>query len=196
MARDMKKTPSMLTHIAAVTLVALVLYILASCGKNNVRSDEIYYAAANGDLDKVKALLKDNPDLVSSKDKDGYTPLHLAAVEGHTDVVKYLLAGKADVNALDKDDETPLHLAAFKGHKDVVELLLTSRADVNAKADDGTTPLHLATQKDHKDMASLLLASNANVNAKADDGTTPFTTAVFLGYKDIAELLRQHGGHE
>jgi ankyrin repeat protein len=75
-------------------------------------------------LEKVKALLKDNPDLVFSKDnKYGGTPLHLAAATGHKDVAKLLLANKADVNAKDNRDATPLHLATSAGYKDVAELL-------------------------------------------------------------------------
>ena len=54
---------------AAVMLVALAWSSLAFCG-------EIHDAAKDGDLEKVKALLKDNPDLVFSKDNDGATPLH------------------------------------------------------------------------------------------------------------------------
>ena len=45
-------------------LVALVWSSLAFCG-------EIHDAAKDGDLEKVKALLKDNPDLVNSKDNNG-----------------------------------------------------------------------------------------------------------------------------
>ena len=84
------------------TLVALAWSSLAFCG-------EIHDAAKRGDLAKVKALLKDNPDLVFSKDNDGKTPLHLAAVYGHKDVAELLLANKAEVNAKDNDGDTPLH---------------------------------------------------------------------------------------
>ncbi len=80
--------------LVAVTLVALVWSSLAFCG-------EIHDAAQNGDLAKVKALLKANPDLVSSKDTNGMTPLHCAAVKGHKDVAELLLANKAEVNARD-----------------------------------------------------------------------------------------------
>ena len=58
--------------LPAVTLVALVWSCLAFCG-------EIHDAAEDGDLEKVKALLKANPDLVNSKDTNGMTPLHFAA---------------------------------------------------------------------------------------------------------------------
>ena len=46
--------------------------------------------AQRGDLEKVKALLKDNPDLVSSKDTNGWMPLHAAAIDGHKDVAELL----------------------------------------------------------------------------------------------------------
>jgi ankyrin repeat protein len=39
-------------------------------------------------LEKVKALIKDNPRLVFSEDETGRTPLHWAAVYGHKDVAE------------------------------------------------------------------------------------------------------------
>jgi ankyrin repeat protein len=111
--------------LVAVTLIALAWSSLAFCG-------EIHDAAKSGDLEKVKTLLKANPDLVFSKDTNGWTPLHLASTKA---VAEFLLANKADVN----DNKngygwTPLHAAAANGFKDVVELLLADKADVNAKA--------------------------------------------------------------
>ena len=85
--RQTDYSQSMNRKLVAVTLVALVWSSLAFCG-------EIHDAARNGDLAKVKALLKENPDLVSSKDDDGTTPLHQAAIGGHRDVAEFLLDGK------------------------------------------------------------------------------------------------------
>jgi cytohesin len=84
---------------------------------------EINDAARNGDLAKVKALLKDHPDLVSSTDDNGQTPLCSAAIGGHKDVAELLLANKADVNAKDDNGETPLHAAAKAGQNNMVDLL-------------------------------------------------------------------------
>jgi len=63
---------------------------------------------------------------------DGVTPLHTAAHEGHTEVVKLLLEKNADVNVGCAYDSglTPLHLAAFNGYTEVVKLLLDNNADV------------------------------------------------------------------
>ena len=90
---------------AAVMLFALAWSSLAFCG-------EIHDAAQSGDLEKVKALLKANPDLVFTKDNTGSTPLLYAASYGHRDVVALLLASKADVNAKANNGQTSLHLAA------------------------------------------------------------------------------------
>jgi hypothetical protein len=100
-------------RLAAVTLVALAWSSLAFCG-------EIQDAAKSGDLEKVKALLKDNPNLVTNKndnlDMNGRTPLYWAASHGHKDVAELLLANKAEVNAKNKLGYTPLHGAASQGH--------------------------------------------------------------------------------
>lgn len=57
------------------------------------------HAVSDSDLDKVKAMLKEHPGLVSWKDRFGRTPLHYAAHDGSRDVTQLLLASNADVNA-------------------------------------------------------------------------------------------------
>jgi ankyrin repeat protein len=178
---------SLVSRLLAVTLFALVWCSPAFCG-------QIHDAAADGDLEKVRALLQDDPNLVFDKDKNGYTPLHWAAKNGHADVAKLLLANKAESNAKTNIGWTPLHEASEGGHKDLVELLLVNKANVNEKTYRGYTALHFAASKGFMDVAELLLAHGADVNAKCNLGFTPLQTA--MGHKDVAELLRQHGGHE
>jgi len=109
-----------------------------------------------GDLVSVKSLLKDKPDLVSSKDSKGNTPLHVAAENGNNEVAELLLTKGADVNARNNDGATPLHLAALMGSKEFAELLLTNGADVNAKENDGRTPMAVARLYRRKDVAEFL----------------------------------------
>ncbi len=156
----------------------------------------IHDAAKAGDLEKVKALLKDHPDLVFSRDDVGKTPLHWAAENGHKDAAEFLLANHAEVNAKENGDRTPLHCAAFRGHKDVAALLLAKKAKVNARDNYRATPLHMAAMSGRYDVVKLLLANKAEVNAKDNKGWTPLRWAVAGRHEDVAELLRQHGGHE
>ena len=70
-------------------------------------STDLHDAARRGDLEKVKELLRDDPDLVFSKDGCDGTPLHAAAEGGHKNVVDLLLASKAEINAKDKYGNAP-----------------------------------------------------------------------------------------
>ena len=54
----------------------------------------------------------------------GTTPLHLAAKNGHLEVVRLLIEAGVDINkARTNDGATPLHIATQKGHVEVVSLL-------------------------------------------------------------------------
>jgi uncharacterized protein len=99
---------SPISSLGIILLIVLTGSTPAFCG-------DIHDAAKYGDLAKVKALLKDNPKLVSSKIEYGWTPLHWAAMEGYKNVAKLLLAMGADVNAKDNWGYTPLHIAAQDG---------------------------------------------------------------------------------
>ena len=54
----------------------------------NVRSDQTLEAAENGDNDVLRELLAEDPSLVNAVDEDGYTPLHRAAYNGHTEAAQ------------------------------------------------------------------------------------------------------------
>ncbi|MES1911694.1 MAG: hypothetical protein MHM6MM_004089, partial [Cercozoa sp. M6MM] len=93
----------------------------------------------------VKALLEKGSEL-EARNHDGYTPLHVAAWQGHTSVVDLLIQHGADLNATSHQMQTPLHLATSKGNNAICEMLLLAGADVNCRDDDGRTPLVLAAQ--------------------------------------------------
>jgi ankyrin repeat protein len=60
----------------------------------------------------------------------GYTPLCLAIVNNHLDLMKYLLAkGHVDPNVPNSDGKLPLQMAVEKNQKDIVQVLLTHNAN-------------------------------------------------------------------
>jgi len=69
---------------------------------------------------------------VNVTNEDDYSPLHLAAIGGHLEVVKLLLARGAEVGAVNTSGVTPLHEAAYGGHQEVVRLLLAAGAQAGA----------------------------------------------------------------
>jgi ankyrin repeat protein len=117
------------------------------------------------------------------------TPLHKAARDGDTNLVKVLITNHADINAKERDGRTPLHWAALNGHLEVVNLLLVNGATVDAVENDGKTPLHCAAMNDHLEIAKLLLASGAKIDARERGGDTPLHETAAHGNDDVAALL-------
>ena len=87
-----------------------------------LRAGEIQDAAAAGDLEKVRTLLKAKPELASARDL-GTTPLHEAASRGHLPIVELLVTSGADVNALNSSKLTPLRVALGYDRKEVAAFL-------------------------------------------------------------------------
>lgn len=48
----------------------------------------ILWAAESGNLQILEEMLMQDAGLVNARDSDGYTPLHRAAYEGHTQIVE------------------------------------------------------------------------------------------------------------
>ncbi|MCD7471403.1 hypothetical protein HAX54_011812 [Datura stramonium] len=71
----------------------------------------LMYMTHGGDLEGMKELLNSGTS-VNSMDADGRTPLHIAACQGNTDVVDFLLKHGAQVDAIDRCGSTmaPMHV--------------------------------------------------------------------------------------
>ncbi|GLE02364.1 hypothetical protein PINS_up011202 [Pythium insidiosum] len=94
--------------------------------------------------------------------------LHTAAMDGHSDVVAWLMAEGRDVNARGNSDATALHVAALSDNAtEALHLLLASGADPNAVDAFGFTPLHRAIERGSLEAATLLLSGGANVTLAA-----------------------------
>ena len=184
-----------LSRRAILKVVALVWCSLTLCGCD----DGIHTAASTCNPEKVGLLLRDNPNLVYSRNSFGWTALHSASISNCTDVAKLLLAYKADVDARENENGmTPLHYAAYAGpgyadYTDIAKLLLAHGADVNAEDDYGYTPLHHAAIHNHPAVAKLLLTNNADINAKDKAGATPLHYSADRHFRGMTELLLAHG---
>jgi ankyrin repeat protein len=62
---------------------------------------------------------------------NGYTPSHVACINGNIDIVNILLKCNSSVNLSDIYGYTPLHVACINGNIDIVNSLLKYNSSVN-----------------------------------------------------------------
>jgi ankyrin repeat protein len=152
--------------------------------------------ASNGGRHKeIVRLLLQNKNLTTINKNDnlfGYTALIAVSLEGHTEMVKFLLGHKdIDVNKQDKYGRTALWYASSKGHTEIVKIFLENRnINVNQQDKYGINALMKATSSEKKEIVQLLLRNkDINVNQQDEYGRTALMWASLLGYKEIVQML-------
>uniref|UniRef100_A0A668U271 Ankyrin 1, erythrocytic b n=1 Tax=Oreochromis aureus TaxID=47969 RepID=A0A668U271_OREAU len=128
-----------------------------------------------------------------TRNRNGLSPIHMAAQGDHMDCVRQLLQYNAEIDDITLDHLTPLHVAAHCGHHRMAKVLLDKGAKANARALNGFTPLHIACKKNHMRSMDLLLKHSASLEAVTESGLTPLHVAAFMGHLNIVKNLLQRG---
>jgi ankyrin repeat protein len=87
----------------------------------------LHKAASGGKLQIVSFLLKSQASLDEEDSKFAYTPLHLATISGHKDVIHMLLQNGARRDAKTKNGRTPLYFAKNRNDAELIRLLTPPR---------------------------------------------------------------------
>ncbi|XP_059204717.1 caskin-2-like isoform X2 [Centropristis striata] len=125
------------------------------------------------------------------------TPLHLAARNGHKDIIRLLLTAGIDINKTTKSG-TALHEASLYGKTEVVRLLLDAGVDVNIRNTYNQTALDIVNQftTSHasRDIKQLLRDATGvlQVRALKDYWNLHDPTALNIRAGDVIMVLEQH----
>jgi transient receptor potential cation channel subfamily A protein 1 len=102
---------------------------------NHERQSALHFAAKYGKYNSCLQILTlpNFKSHINDKDRNGYTPLHLAAQNGHCRVMK-LLMSKGALISRSFTGNTPFHEASFNSHTDAMVILLEVDSNlINAK---------------------------------------------------------------
>jgi len=217
------RTSRVVNFVATASLLTSILFIQpASADQEGAKmNEEFLKAVVEGDIARVKEMLKAEATLAQARDEKGISAILKAAYYRRKEVLTTLLASGIELNifeasatgqtervrvlvkqdaslanAFSSDGFTPLGLAVFFGHNKTVETLLSAGAEVNTASREAmkVTPLNSAAAAREVAIARLLIAHGANVNAgQAESGFTPLHEAAANGDLEFATLLLEHG---
>lgn len=190
-------------------------------GRDKLGATPFYLACQDSKVEMARVLLAKgaNPDIPTSK---GDAPIHLAAITGDVEMIKFLIEAKAKT-CFEYDMRLPLEHALIGGHFDATMELLAATpptlindrrllsyaakfggkrilsALLQKKArlmgTPGLSDLHIAAIGGYKDVIMYLLSEpNADINAPDSiEGCSPLSHAIIHGHWDVADFLLSKG---
>lgn len=171
-------------------------------------------ASISGFEEIVKILLDNKADTELKSEKDGFTALHFAAAEGHTRIVRMLLAAGANPNSKDKWGNTTLFRAGNK--EEIAHLLIKAGGDPGIENEQGISPLNspaaafnylkkvhqqieepnyraLVNKGDACELSKALKTMRGDLEAKNEQGKSALYLAVEKENREMITLLLEAG---
>jgi len=142
-----------------------------------------HQAAKQGVVAEMNRYLDDENFDIETKDENGYTALHMAAITGQCTAGSLLVESDAEIDARDLKGNTPLHMTAIHNHRLVTSMLMWGGADAEAQNHLGNTPLHEAAAAGAKDVIFLIL------DRKGDEGIKDIKNKAGFTPLDLAEQV-------
>jgi ankyrin repeat protein len=120
-------------------------------------------------------------------------PVADLAETADSDVARFLMEERADVNAPQPDGMTALHWAAYRDDVELVKRLISAGADAKSTNHYGVTPLALACTNGNQAIVEMLLDAGADPNSAGPGGATALMTASRTGLVGPVKALLARG---
>lgn len=175
---------------------------LCSVKCDSSQNTVLHLAAKLGDIKNVERILQIfgyDQKCVDNVNVDSFSALHLAAKFGHLEVVKMLLAAKANAAlpaSVQNRKWAPIHYAAQFGYKEIIEEMVNAGVDIEVKTSFGLTPLVVASEFGQDQVVDFLLKKGAekNVQTIAENyGMNSLHYAAIGNFKEVVFLLLEAG---
>ncbi|OON16875.1 ankyrin repeat protein, partial [Opisthorchis viverrini] len=177
-----------------------VTQILIEAGANIMAQEKtakgiVYLCAETNEVDVLRLILNHPKakELIELPNIYDDTPLHIAAKNGHSEIVKLLLENGAKVSSKNEKERTPFHNAAKYGRLRIARHLLEHVPSlVSERDEDGSSAIHLAAASGHVALLELLLNAGAAVDCRNCMQWTPLDCAAASGHRGCVEFLLEN----
>ncbi|XP_073004401.1 protein S-acyltransferase 24-like isoform X1 [Typha latifolia] len=159
-------------------------------GGEEFLKNDVYTAAAYGDVEKLQRLVEVEGCSLADPDGIGYYALQWAALNNRTAALQYIIENGGDVNAADNTGQTALHWSTVHGHIQTADHLLKEGAQVDAADMYGYQNTHVAAQYGQTAFLYHIVTKwNADPDVPDSDGRSPLHWAAYKGFIDCIRLL-------
>ena len=156
----------------------------------------IHTACERGWVNLVRALVQEHStSIVTARDGEGNTSLHIAVISGNEDVILTLINEfDSDVSIKGYKGRSPLHFACAGRRTGLVRTLIhVGKADVTAIDDEDNTPLHVAAMSGCEDVVLVLINEfGCDINVTGHLGRSLLHSACASNNGSLVRLVSQY----
>ncbi|TAK58171.1 MAG: ankyrin repeat domain-containing protein, partial [Bacteroidetes bacterium] len=122
-----------------------------------------------------------------------WKPIHLAARNGHNDIVQFLRQTGEMVTAKTDDKLTPLHLASMNGNIEAMKTILSDFSSGLGPGEQLSVSELDTFYSYYGKKAKFIVTSGCNVNSQDANGWTPLHWAYLFEREEAVDLLKKMG---